>query len=94
MNNINICVNNLFNNEDYKSKITKKDINLHNNDESPWIILNDIVYSLKNNDKELLNLFKNYYGKDVKIFLLNNFNNKQRILLLKKLYKRKIGIIK
>jgi hypothetical protein len=94
MNSINICVNNLFNNEDYKSNITKNDIQSHNNDESPWIILNKVVYSLKNNDKELLNLFKNYYGKDVKNFLLNNFNNKQRILLLKKLYKRKIGVIK
>lgn len=94
MNSLNICTNNLFKDEDYKSTITKNDINNHSNNESPWIILNNVVYSLKNNDNELLQLFNNYYGKDIKDFLLTNFNNKQRILLLKQLHKRKIGTIK
>lgn len=94
MNNINLCMNNLFTNEDFKSKIKKTDIKKHNNKENAWITINNNVYSLKNNDFELLELFKDFYGKDVKNYLLENFNNKERILLLNQLNKRKIGLIK
>ena len=91
--NFNNCIHNIFNKEDLKIPFNKENINNHNNSESPWIILNNIVYSIKNDDNELLTIFKDYYGKDVKKYLLENFNNKDRILLLNKLNNRKIGII-
>ena len=88
-----LCVNHLFINEDIKSKIKKKDIHKHSSKESPWILIDNYVYSIGNKDKELLDLFTHFYGKDVKHFLLNQFNNNERILILEKLKKRKIGII-
>lgn len=94
MNNFNLCLNNLFNKEDFKSNIKKKDIKKHINKENAWIILNTNVYSLKNSDIKLLELFKDYYGKDIKNYLLETFDNKNRILILDQLNKRKIGIIK
>lgn len=94
MNNFNLCLNNLFTNEDFKSNIKKKDIKNHSDKENAWIILNNNVYSLKNSDITLLELFKNYYGKDIKNYLLETFDNKNRILILDQLNKRKIGIIK
>ena len=94
MNQLNNCVNNLFNNEDFKSKIKKKDIINHNSSENAWILLNNNVYSIKNDDIKLLNIFKDYYAKDVKEYLLNNFSNKERIIILDDLKKRKIGMLK
>ena len=94
MENFNKCVNDIFQKEDFKNIIKKKDIKYHNKIDNAWITLNGNVYSIKNNDDKLLNIFKNYYGKDVKKYLLENFDNKERILLLEKLNKRKIGIIK
>ena len=94
MNNFNLCLNNLFNKEDFKSNIKKEDIKKHKNKENAWIILNNNVYSLKISDNKLLELFKDYYGKDIKNYLLEKFNNKDRILILNQLNKREIGIIK
>ena len=91
--NLNNCIHTIFTNEDLTTTFNKEKLNKHNNIENAWIILNNVVYSIKNNDNELLKKFKNYYGKDVKKYLLENFNNKERILLLNKLYKRKIGNI-
>lgn len=94
MNDFNLCLNNLFNKEDFKSNIKKKDIKKHKNKENAWVVLNTNVYSLKISDIKLLELFKDYYGKDIKNYLLEKFNNKDRILILNQLNKRKIGIIK
>lgn len=94
MNNLSQCMNDLFTGEDFKSKLDKKDISFHNNKENAWITIDNNVYSLKNDDLKLLEIFKDYYGKDVKEFLLNNFENKERILLLNSINKRKIGKIK
>lgn len=94
MENFNKCVNDIFQKEDFKNIIKKTDLKNHNNIDNAWITLDNNVYSIKNNDNDLLKLFKNYYGKDIKQYLLEKFNNKERILLLEKLNKRKIGIIK
>ncbi len=94
MENFNKCINDIFQNEDLKNIIKSTDIKNHNNIENAWITLNNNVYSIKNNDDNLLNIFKDFYGKDIKKYLLENFDNKERILLLEKLKKRKIGIIK
>ena len=89
----NKCIHNIFSDEDYKSPLNKENIKYHSNIDNPWILLNNNVYSIKNDDNELLEIFKDYYGKDVKKYLLDNFNNKERILLLNKLKYRKIGFI-
>ena len=91
--NLNKCIHNIFSDEDLKSPLNKENIKYHSNIDNPWILLNNNVYSIKNDDNELLEIFKNYYGKDVKKYLLENFNNKERILLLNKLNNRKIGTI-
>lgn len=91
MNNFNQCLNDLFKNDDLKSKMNINDIKIHNNKENAWITLNNKVYSLKNNDFYLLEIFKEYYGTDVKDYLINNFNNKERILIINELKKRIIG---
>jgi hypothetical protein len=92
--NLNKCIHNLFSDEDLKSPLNKENIKYHRNIENPWILLNNNVYSIKNDDNELLEIFKDYYAKDIKKYLLENFNNKERILLLNKLKDRKIGFIK
>ena len=94
MEDFNKCVNDIFQKEDFKNIIKKNDIKNHNHIENAWITLDNNVYSIKNNDDDLLNIFKDFYGKDIKKYLLENFDNKERILLLEKLKKRKIGIIK
>tara|TARA_Y200000002_G_C22556019_1_gene610358 strand:- start:260 stop:544 length:285 start_codon:yes stop_codon:yes gene_type:complete len=91
MNNFNQCLNDLFKNDDLKSKMNINEIKIHNNKENAWITLNNKVYSLKNNDFYLLEIFKEYYGSDVKDYLINNFNNKERILIINELKKRIIG---
>ena len=89
----NKCIHNIFSDEDLKSPLNKESIKYHSNENNPWILLDNNVYSIKNDDNKLLEIFKNYYGKDIKEYLLNNFDNKQRILLLNKLKDRKIGFI-
>ena len=87
------CFNNLFQEADFKNKINYKNIRKHSSEENAWIIINDIIYSLKNNDEYLLLLFKDYYGKDVTNYLKENYTNKEIIIILEKLKIRKIGII-
>ena len=91
--NLNKCIHNIFSEEDLKSSLNKENIKYHRNIDNPWILLNNNVYSIKNDDNELLEIFKDYYAKDIKKYLLENFNNKERILLLNKLKDRKIGFI-
>ena len=91
--NIISCFNNLFQETDFKNKIHSKNIKKHCSEENAWIIINKNIYSLKNNDKHLLLLFKDYYGKDVSNYLKENYNNKEIIIILEKLKIRKIGVI-
>ena len=92
------CVDELFNKYDYnnipiKSYLLKK----HNNKENAWISINNNVYSIQQDDIILLELFKDYYGKDVKNFILSSIlfkDMKKRILILEKLKDRKIGYLK
>lgn len=82
------CIQELFKEEDYKKNIMNKD---HNFNESPWIFIDKDIYSIKNDDVELLHIFKDYYGKDIKEFLIQHFSNQKRIEIIDKLKKRKIG---
>ena len=90
------CINNLFKNYDYNNiKIKRKILYHHNNSENAWIAIDNIIYSIRKDDIELLEIFKMHYGKNVKDFILNedNFNLRDRILILDKLKERKIGYL-
>ena len=89
------CVDNIFKNYDYNN-INIKDslLKKHNTNDNAWITIDKNVYSIRKDDYLLLELFKNYYGKSVKNFILKDdfFKNiKNRILILEKLKKRIIG---
>ena len=91
------CVDNIFKSYDYnnipiKNAILKK----HNKRDNAWISLNKNVYSIRKDDEELLKLFYNFYGKNVNDFFYNNnfiISIKEKIIILEKLKKRKIGIL-
>ena len=89
------CVDNIFKNNDYNNiKIKDYLLKKHNDKDNAWISIDKNVYSIRKDDFLLLELFKDYYGKNVKNFILENdyFKNiKNRILILEKLKKRKIG---
>lgn len=91
------CIDNMFKNYDYNNIPIKNDIlKKHNQKDNAWISIDNLVYSIRKDDIILLELFKNFYGKNVKEFILHNklfLDTKQRILLLEKLKKRKIGFL-
>jgi len=91
------CVEDIFKNYDYNNIPIKcallKD---HDNKDNAWISIDREVFSIRKDDEELLNIFKNFYGKNVKDFILTNtfFTNiKNKIFILEKLKKRKIGYL-
>jgi hypothetical protein len=91
------CVDTIFKGYNYNNiPIKKKNLKIHNKKDNAWIAIDNNIYSIRNDDKILLKLFKNFYGKNVKDFILNDniFNNtKFKILILEKLKKRKIGYL-
>jgi hypothetical protein len=91
-------LNNIFNNYDFNNiPINKNIFEKHSNKENAWISINNNVYSIQQDDTILLELFKDYYGKDVKNFILSSIlfkDMKKRILILEKLKERKIGYLK
>jgi cytochrome b involved in lipid metabolism len=91
------CVDQLFNNYDYNNiPIKRYLLKNHCTSENAWIIIKKNVYSIQKDDFELLELFKNYYGKDVTDIITNNYlfkNIKEKIIFLEKINKRKIGFL-
>lgn len=91
------CVNNLFQSYDYNNLPINCDIiKKHNTPDNAWIVIGKEVFSIRKDDTLLLDIFKNYYGKDVKEFILKNetFKNiKIKISILERLKERKIGIM-
>jgi len=90
------CINNLFQNYDYNNLCIKKNIlKEHNTNDNAWITLDNNVYSIRKDDYDLLKIFKDFYGKDAKKYLLDSskFDLKKKIIILDKLKKRKIGIL-
>jgi hypothetical protein len=97
MTNIFLCIDNIFKNYDYNDvKIEKNILETHNTNDNAWIAIDKNIYSIRKDDKLLLKIFKNFYGKNVKKYILTNniFKNiKFRIYILDKLKKRKIGFL-
>jgi hypothetical protein len=89
-----MCIQNIFKDADYNNNVIKKNIFLkHNTKENAWIKIDNNVYSIRQDDIFLLNLFKEFYGKDVKNLINNNTDLKEKIVVLELLKKRKIGVI-
>ncbi len=88
------CSNFFFSQSDYNQNIlTIENVNLHNNQDNAWIVYNNNVYSIQKNDDFLLNLFNQFYGKDVSDFL-SKLENNERKIILNKLKTRFIGKLK
>lgn len=91
------CVDDIFNGYDYNNLPIKYNIlKNHNSKDNAWVSIDKDVYSIQKDDELLLNIFKNYYGKDVKKYLEDNklFKNlKEKILIMEKLKIRKIGYL-
>ena len=91
------CVDDIFNGYDYNNLPIKHNIlKNHNSKDNAWVSIDKDVYSIQKDDELLLNIFKNYYGKDVKKYLEDNklFKNlKEKILIMEKLKIRKIGYL-
>ena len=88
------CIQNIFKDADYNKNIIKKNIFLkHNTKENAWVKIGTNVYSIRQDDNFLLDLFKDFYGKDVKDLINNNTDLKQKIIILELLKKRQIGFM-
>ena len=88
------CIQNIFKDSDYNNNIIKKNIFYkHNKKDNAWIKIDNIVYSIRQDDEYLLELFKDFYGNDVKQLINNNMDLKQKIIIMELLKNRKIGII-
>ena len=88
------CIQNIFKDSDYNNNIIKKHIFIkHNKKENAWIKIDNTVYSIRQDDHYLLELFKDFYGNDIKQLINNNMDLKQKIIIMELLKNRKIGII-
>jgi hypothetical protein len=88
------CIDSLFQSSDvHQHKIDKKIFTKHNTRDNAWIRIDSKIYSIQNNDEYLLNIFQEYYGKNVKSFLLS-LDKHIQINILNKLTVRFIGQIK
>jgi hypothetical protein len=97
MKSIFLCIDNIFKNYDYNNIPIKKNIlKIHNKEDNAWIAIDRNIYSIRKDDKVLLKIFKNFYGKNVKDFILKDkiFNDMRfKISILEKLKERKIGYL-
>lgn len=91
------CVDDMFSKYDYNNiPIKKYLLKQHNNKENAWISIDNDVYSIRKDDNFLLELFKDYYGKDVKNLIYNSNLFpvlKEKLQILDKLKSRKIGFL-
>jgi hypothetical protein len=91
------CVDDLFKSYDYNNIPIKNNLlKNHNKKDNAWIAINKTVYSIRKDDDELLNLFKDYYGKNINNIFFDNIlfiNLKNKIIFLEKLKNRKIGYL-
>ena len=62
------CINNLFQNYDYNNLcIKKKILKEHNTNDNAWITIDNNVYSIRKDDIDLLEIFKDFYGKNINL---------------------------
>ncbi len=87
------CSNLLFSSSDFNQNILSiENLKKHNTYDNAWISYNNNIYSIQKNDGFLLNLFKDYLGKDVSEFI-QKLNQKEKDFVLERLKDRIIGKI-
>jgi len=87
------CMNQLFHSYDYhQNKISIEEFKKHNNSDNAWISYEEKIFSIQKDDKYLLELFLNYYGKDVSTFV-KTLTHSTQIDILNRLQNRCIGFI-
>lgn len=86
-------MNQLFHSYDYhQNVISHEEFIKHNTHENPWISFEGKVFSIQKDDQYLLHLFKEYYGKDVTLFIKSLHMNEQKNII-EKIKLRYIGIL-
>lgn len=87
------CMNQLFHSYDYHQNIiSQEEFTKHNTPDNPWISFEGKVFSIQKDDQYLLQLLKDYYGKDVSSFV-KTLNYQTQLDLQQRLQHRCIGII-
>jgi hypothetical protein len=89
------CIDSVFRENDLNNHfIDKKKIMKHRDKDNAWVLIDNTIYSIRKDDELLLKVFQNYYGKNVREYILHDEkfkNNKFRIIILNKLKERKVG---
>lgn len=81
----------LFQNSDFHSnKITLETFESHHTADNAWIAYQNYVFSIQKDDEYLLDLFRDYYGKDVKKYI-QSFTKATQKEIYEKLRPRYIG---
>ncbi len=87
------CMNQLFHSYDYhQNKISIKEFKKHNTSENAWISYDEKIFSIQKDDQYLLQIFHDYYGKDVSRFV-KTLTHSTQLDILNKLQNRCIGLI-
>ncbi len=87
------CMNQLFQSYDYhQNKISIEEFKKHNTSDNAWILYEDKIFSIQKDDKYLLELFFDYYGKDVSSYV-KTLTYSTQIDIKNKLQNRCIGFI-
>jgi hypothetical protein len=87
------CMNQLFHSYDYhQNKISIEEFKKHNTHENAWISYEEKIFSIQKDDKYLLQIFQDYYGKDVSTYI-KTLTHSTQLDILQKLHNRCIGLI-
>ena len=85
-------INKIISDNDVVSfNFSRKEVSLHNKINNAWIIIDGDIYSIQQGDQFRLNLFSNFYGKDISNILNSNKELKRKIMDIMK--DRKIGSV-
>ncbi len=86
-----IQCNGLFQSADFHNSVISMNVfKEHNTEENPWISFDKRVFSIQKDDIYLLEIFKDYYGKDVKK-VIKGFSKEKQQEIFEKLRDRYIG---
>jgi hypothetical protein len=85
--------NQLFGSADFhQSKISIENFEQHHTQENAWIAYDSYVFSIQKDDSFLLELFKEHYAKNIKLFL-KTFPKSTQLEIYQKLRPRFIGYL-
>ncbi len=74
----------------HQNVISHEEFIKHNTPENPWISFENKVFSIQKDDQYLLQIFHDYYGKDVSTYI-KTLTHSTQLDILQKLHNRCIG---